>query len=159
MTSRNSTWRISGAFGKSRSRNRLRTDRVGLLLSGGLDSSSLAAVEAPTVPAQTATQVYGDSLFTSQHVFESLIPDREGDYCTRSGGVPAAAGQAHGRGYITQLFEGWDDPDFSLPEPVEDPLFAGFLESCRNISADCRVLFIREGVDNLMSFQMWPYAE
>jgi asparagine synthase (glutamine-hydrolysing) len=58
----------------------------------------------------------------------------------------------------TQLFEGWDDPEFSLPEPVEDPLFAGFLDSCRNISAECCVLLSGEGCDNLMGFQMWPYA-
>src|SRR5260370_10984220 len=58
----------------------------------------------------------------------------------------------------TQLFEGWDDPEFWLPGPVEDPLFAGFLDSCRNVSADCRLLLSGEGVYNLMSFRMWPYA-
>src|SRR5260370_36940896 len=58
----------------------------------------------------------------------------------------------------TQLFEGWDDPEFSLPEPVDNPLFACFLESSRIISADCRVLLSGEGCDNLMGFQMWPYA-
>jgi asparagine synthase (glutamine-hydrolysing) len=91
------------------------------------------------------------------HVFESLIPDQEGAYAREVGEflrlpVKLVASDQ------TQLFEGWDEPEFSLPEPVEDPLFARFLDSCRNISADCRVVFSGEGVDNLMSFQMWPYA-
>jgi asparagine synthase (glutamine-hydrolysing) len=57
-----------------------------------------------------------------------------------------------------QLFEGSDDPELSWPEPLDDPLFANFFESCRIISADCRVLLSGKGVDNLMHFQMWPYA-
>jgi asparagine synthase (glutamine-hydrolysing) len=91
------------------------------------------------------------------HVFESLIPDREGEYAREVGEflrLPVkfiASDQ-------TQLFEGWDDPEFSLPEPFENPLFSGFFESCRIISADCRVLLSGEGIDNLMDFQMWPYA-
>jgi asparagine synthase (glutamine-hydrolysing) len=99
-----------------------------------------------------ATEVRGYT-----YIYESLIPDCEGDYAREVGEflrLPVkfiASDQ-------TQLFEGWDDPEFSLPEPVEDPLFAGFLDSCRNISAECRVLLSGEGCDNLMNFQMWPYA-
>jgi asparagine synthase (glutamine-hydrolysing) len=133
--------------------DRLRMDRVGLLLSGGLDSSSVAAM-AKEMSAKNA-QTTDMRCYT--HVFESLIPDREGEYAREVAEflrLPVkfmASDQ-------TQLFEGWDEPEFSLPEPVEDPLFAGFLDSCRNISADCRVLLSGEGVDNLLDFQMWPYA-
>jgi len=110
---------------------------------------------AKDVPAK-GTQVTEIRCYT--HVFESLIPDREGDYAREAGEFLRLPVKLMAADH-TQLFEGWDDPDFSLPEPVEDPLFAGFLESCRNISADCRVLLSGEGVDNLMSFQMWPYAD
>jgi asparagine synthase (glutamine-hydrolysing) len=133
--------------------DRLRTDRVGILQSGGLDSSALAAV-AKELSAKSA-QTMDIRCYT--HVFESLIPDREGEYAREVGEylrLPVkfmASDQ-------TLLFEGWDDPGFSLPEPVEDPLFAGFLDSCRNISADCRVLLSGEGADNLLEFQMWPYV-
>jgi asparagine synthase (glutamine-hydrolysing) len=133
--------------------DRLRVDRLGLLLSGGLDSSSVAAVakELSSNSAQTT------EIRCYTHVFESLIPDREGEYAREVGEflrLPVkfmASDQ-------TRLFEGWDDSGFSLPEPVEDPLFAGFLDSCRNISAVCRVLLSGEGLDNLLDFQMWPYA-
>jgi asparagine synthase (glutamine-hydrolysing) len=133
--------------------DRLRTERVGLLLSGGLDSSSVAAVakELSAKGAQTS------DIRCYTHVFESLIPDREGEYAREVGEflrLPVKFMTSD----QTRLFEGWDDPEFSLPEPVEDPLFADFLDSCRNISVDCRVLLSGEGVDNLLDFQMWPYA-
>src|SRR5258706_9097643 len=134
--------------------DRLRTDRVGILMSGGLDSSSVAAL-AKEVSAKGA-QITDIRCY--MHVFESLIPDREGEYAREVGEylrLPVKFITSD----QTQLFEGWDDPEFSLPEPVEDPLFAGFLDSCRNVSADCRVLLSADGVDNLLRVQMWPYAD
>ena len=89
------------------------------------------------------------------HVYKSLIPDREGDYARETGeflGIPVK--------YLTmdevQLFQAWNDPELSWPEPVDNPLFAGFLDCSRIISRDCRVLLSGEGNDNLMDFQMWP---
>ena len=133
--------------------DRLRTERVGIRLSGGLDSSAVAAVatELSTKSSETT------KIRAYTHVFQSLIPDREGEDA-REVGEFLRVPLKFTAGDDTQLFEGWDDPRFSLPEPVEDPLFADFLHSCRNISVDCRVLLSGEGSDNLMDFQMWPYA-
>ncbi len=134
--------------------DRLRMDRVGILLSGGLDSSSVAAV-AKEVSAKGAhpTDIRGYT-----HVYESLIPHDDGAYASEAGEflrVPVkfiALDQ-------TELFERWTDPELSLPEPIDNPFFAGVLDSYRVISADCRVLLSGEGGDNLMDFQMWPYME
>jgi asparagine synthase (glutamine-hydrolysing) len=133
--------------------DRLRVGRAGILLSGGLDSSSVAAVaKEVSGTSGPATEIRG---YTS--VYDSLIPDEEGRYAREVGeflGIPVkfmAMDQA-------QLFEGWDDPELSLPEPVDDPFFSGFFESCRILSRECRVLLSGEGVDNLMDFQMWPYV-
>jgi asparagine synthase (glutamine-hydrolysing) len=133
--------------------DRLRTDRVGILLSGGLDSSSVAAVAKEV----SATNAQMTEIRCYTHVYESLIPDREGEYAREVGEFLRLPVKIMISDY-TQLFEGWDDSEFSLPEPVENPLFAGFFDSCRNISADCRVLLSGEGIDNLLDFQMWPYA-
>jgi asparagine synthase (glutamine-hydrolysing) len=133
--------------------DRLRTDRVGILMSGGLDSSSVAAV-AKEISAKSAQPT---DIRCYTHVFEPLIPDQEGEYAREVGEFlhfPVKFMAAHD----TQLFEGWDDPELSLPEPIDDPLFASFFHSCRNISADCRVVLSGEGSDNLLDFQMWPYA-
>ena len=133
--------------------DRLRTDRAGILLSGGIDTSSVAAV-AKEISAKGA-QTTDIRCYT--HIFESLLPDREGEYAREVGEFLRLPVKCMALDHI-QLFEGWDDPEFSLPEPVDDPLFAGFLDTCRTISADCRVLLSGEGLDNLLDFQMWPYA-
>jgi asparagine synthase (glutamine-hydrolysing) len=134
--------------------DRIRTDRVGILLSGGLDSSAVAAVAKEVSGKNSkATQIRG---FT--YVYESLIPDREGEYAREVGDflrVPIkfmALDEA-------QLFEGWDDPTLSWPQPVENPFLAMLSKAYRDISKECRVLFSGEGGDNLMDFQMWPYVE
>ena len=133
--------------------DRLRTDRVGILLSGGLDSSSVAAVtKEVSGKCGEKTEIRG---YTS--VFESLIPDEEGRYSREVGKFLEIPIQFQALDRV-ELFEGWDDPELSLPEPLDNPLLGGFLESCRSISADCRVLLSGEGSDNLMDFQMWPYA-
>jgi asparagine synthase (glutamine-hydrolysing) len=133
--------------------DRLRMDRVGILLSGGLDSSSVASV-AREVSGQSgrATEIRA---YTT--VFDSLVPDEEGRYARETGkflGIPVQF-QVLDK---VELFEGYDDPELSFPEPVDNPLFAGFFESCRSISHECRVLLSGEGADNLMDFQMWPYV-
>ena len=58
-----------------------------------------------------------------------------------------------------ELFDGWDDPELSWPEPIDNPLTANFFDSCRIISPHYRVLLSGEGSDNLLDFQMWPYAK
>jgi len=133
--------------------DRLRTDRVGILLSGGLDSSSVAAV----AKAVSAKNSGCPAIRGYTQGYESLLPDSDGEYAREVGEFLRIPVKFMPMDH-TRLFERWDDPEFSLPEPVDDPLFAGFIDSCRNISADCRVLLSGEGNDNLMSFQMWPYA-
>ena len=134
--------------------DRLRTDHVGILLSGGLDSSSVAAV-AKEVSGKSSR---GTEIRAYTYVYNSLIPDREGDYAREVGEflrIPVkfiAMDQA-------QLFERYDEPELSLPEPVDNPFLAVISDAYRSISADCRVLLSGEGSDNLMDFQMWPYAE
>ena len=132
--------------------DRLRTERVGILLSGGLDSSSVAAVakEVSTRGAQS-TDI---RCFT--HVFESLIPDREGEYAREVGEFLRLPVKIMASDQ-TRLFEGWDNAEMSLPEPVDNPLFASFFVSSRIISTECCILLSGEGSDNLMHFQMWPY--
>ena len=133
--------------------DRLRTGRVGILLSGGLDSSAVAAVaKEVSGPNGQPRKIFG---YTSG--YESLIPDEEGRYAREVGkflGIPIQF-QALDE---VELFQGWDEPELSLPEPLDNPLRAGFFESCRSISPDCRVLLSGEGADNLMDFQMWPYV-
>jgi asparagine synthase (glutamine-hydrolysing) len=132
--------------------DRLRTDRVGLLLSGGLDSSSVAAV-AKEVSAKGAEAI---DIRGYTSVDESKLADPEGCFAREVGEflrMPVKFLPVEPAG----LFEGWDNPELSLPEPVDNPLFAIFFDSSRIISSDCRVVLSGEGSDNLMGFQIWPY--
>lgn len=133
--------------------DRLCTDKVGVLLSGGLDSSSVAAVAKEVAGRRAApTEIRGYS-----HVYESLIPDRERDFAREVGeflSVPVKFFPMDD----ARLFEGWDDSELSWPEPFDTPFLSAMVRTYRDISADCRVLFSGEGSDNLMDFQMWPYV-
>src|SRR5260370_687819 len=119
-----------------------------------MDSSSVAAVakEVRAKDGQT-TEIRGYSC-----VYESLIPDQEESYARELAGFLQIPVKFQAMDQV-QLFEEWDNPEFSLPEPVDNPLIAGFFKFCRIISAECRVLLSGEGNDNLMLFQMWPYVK
>jgi asparagine synthase (glutamine-hydrolysing) len=134
--------------------DRLRTDRVGVLLSGGLDSSSVAAI-AKEVSAKSSRSV---EIRAYTQVYESLIPDRDGDYAREVGEFLRIPVKFMAMDHA-QLFERHEDPDTSWPEPVDNPFLGAISDVYRSISADCRVLVSGEGCDNLMDFQMWPYVE
>lgn len=134
--------------------DRMRADRVGILLSGGLDSATIAttARELAKAPGGTA------DLRAYTVVFDSLIADQERLFAQQTGDflkIPIR--------FIPmddwEPFERWDDPELAWPEPVDDPFFAGLFDLSRVISADCRVTLSGEGGDNLMFFQMWPYVQ
>ena len=54
--------------------------------------------------------------------------------------------------------DGHDDPNFTSPEPVDDPLGAGLFDQTDAIASECRVVLNGGGIYNLMYFQMWPYV-
>jgi asparagine synthase (glutamine-hydrolysing) len=134
--------------------DRLRVDRAGILLSGGLDSGAVAT---------TAREIANSSLGAADLraytvVYESLIPDQDGPHAAQVADflhIPIRYLAVDG----LRAFERWDDPELSWPEPVDDPLFAGLFDQFRMIAADCRVALSGEGGDNLMHFEMWPYAK
>lgn len=134
-------------------KDRLRTERVGILLSGGLDSSSVAAV-AKGIGTRNAqfTEIRGYT-----YVYEWLIPDREGDYAREVSEFLRIPVKFIGMDEA-RLFGRLDDRELNWPEPIESPFLAVVSGAYREISMDCRILFSGEGSDNLMDFQMWPYV-
>jgi asparagine synthase (glutamine-hydrolysing) len=133
--------------------DRLRINRAGIWLSGGLDSSSIAA---------TARELSGASggateLRAYTAVYDSLILDHEGEHARTVAeflGIPIRCLAMDG----LQLFDRWDDPAFVPPEPVEDPFAAALFEHHAAVAADCRVVLAGDGGDEVMYFQMWPYT-
>jgi asparagine synthase (glutamine-hydrolysing) len=133
--------------------DRLRTSRVGILLSGGLDSSSVAATAREILKSGGGTA----DLRAYTVTYESLLPEQGGKYAREL----AASFQIPIRCLPMddlQFFERWDDPDFTSPESVDDPFLAGLFDQTDAIAWECRVVLSGEGIDNLMHFQMRPYV-
>lgn len=129
--------------------DRLRTDKVGILLSGGLDSSSVAAVAQELRKEKCpALQLHA---FTS--IYERLIPDRDEPAARRVAAalqIPLHCWPVDAAG----IFEGWENPQLHWPEPIDDPFGCRSLDEVKAISGHVRVLFSGEGSDNLMKFEM-----
>jgi asparagine synthase (glutamine-hydrolysing) len=121
--------------------DRLRSDRVAVFMSGGLDSSTVAAV---------AHRVLGDDdqsrLQAYSVVYDKLIPDQErrfagivSDFC----GVPLH--------YLVaddyQLFEGSRDQDPCQAEPRDQPLLAMNHDLYTQVAVQSRVVLTGEGGD------------
>jgi asparagine synthase (glutamine-hydrolysing) len=134
--------------------DRTRVDRAGILLSGGLDSGTVAATARElSGSAGGARDLRGYTV-----VYESLFRDEEGGYAQETAKFLNIPIQFIPLDNV-QPFERWDDPDLSMPEPVDDPCFAGLFDQHRAISTGCRVVLTGEGNDGLMHFQMWPYIQ
>jgi asparagine synthase (glutamine-hydrolysing) len=134
--------------------DRLRTDRAGVLLSGGLDSSAVAA----TAKEVSANKMRPTEIQAFTHVYRSLIPHNDEEYASEAAkflGVPVRFLPLD----ETRIFDHWDEPNVNWPEPISNPLVAGIFESYRIISAECGVVLSGEGGDDLMIFQMWPYLQ
>jgi asparagine synthase (glutamine-hydrolysing) len=134
--------------------DRLPADRVGICLSGGLDSSSVAAI------AQEFSKSHGGlpKVMSYTAGYDSLIPDEERLYAHELTDHLGISNHYVALDKI-QFFEKWEDPEYHFPEPIENPMSAGFFEYFQTVSSDCRVGLSGEGPDNLMYFQMWPYIK
>ncbi len=134
--------------------DRLRTDKVGIFLSGGLDSGAVAVTAK-----EIAKSCGGVPILTSYTVgYDSLIADDERVFASKTASSLGIPNKYMAMDHA-ELFEKWTDARYRLPEPSDDPLSAGGLDLFETIAADCRVALFGEGADNLMYFQMWPYIK
>src|ERR1700678_141623 len=114
--------------------DRLRTDRVGILLSGGMDSATVATTARDLSGSAGGAQ----DLRAYTVVYKSLIPDQAGEYASASAEFAKIPIQFMPMDAL-QPFERWNDPELHWPEPVDDPFFAGLFDQFGTIAADCRV--------------------
>jgi len=132
--------------------DRMAEDSTGVLLSGGLDSAAIAST-AHALLGRRATDLRAYTV-----VYESLIPDQDGPRAREVSEFLRVPIHCIPMDSL-RPFERWNDPGTTLPEPVDDPFIAGLFEQFRTIAAGCRVTLSGEGADNLMHFQMWPFAK
>jgi asparagine synthase (glutamine-hydrolysing) len=134
--------------------DRLRTDKVGIFLSGGLDSGAVAATAK-----EIARSRGGVPILSSYTVgYDSLIPDNERVYAGKVARHLDIPNKYMPLDHV-QFFENWEHARYRYPEPNDDALSSGALDLFDTIAADCRAALFGEGADNLMYFQMWPYIK
>jgi len=126
--------------------DRLRTRRVGVFMSGGLDSTSVAAM------AKKISERTGEPLELRAHavVYDRLVPDQERHYAEAAAkglGIPIDCFVADGY----RLFEGWNDGRVRFPEPVSNPLVLMGLDRLQGIAAGTRVALSGYGGDPALS--------
>lgn len=131
-------------------RDRSRISWIGLLMSGGLDSPSLAVAAchfSDRRPAVTA--------FT--YVFDHLIPDQERYYAGLIAdrlGIPI-----HYRVCDDKVIDPeWNSRPLKTPEPAAAVLSrAHDLDTYRTLARHGRVFFYGEGPDNALMYEWQPY--
>jgi len=132
--------------------DRLRTNCVGVCMSGGLDSTGLAAVARELLSCRYSTF----DLRAYTVVYNRLIPDEERYYA----GLAAAALDIPIQYLVADdysLYERWDRPEMRRPEPDRSPLSVVSMDLLQQISVHSRVAFYGEGLDNLLYYEWRPY--
>jgi asparagine synthase (glutamine-hydrolysing) len=126
--------------------DRLRTRRVGVFMSGGLDSPTVAAMAQKVLARQRAPF----ELRAYTEVFERLIPHEERHYAALVGAhlnIPIYYKPADDY----QIYEGWDQPELNWPEPRHLPLVAHWIDLVKKVASQVRIVLTGEGGDILLS--------
>jgi len=126
--------------------DRLRTDRVGVMMSGGLDSTAIAV----TAHGLLSSRREPFDLRAHTVGYERLIPDEERHYAglvTEALGIPMHYLATDG----AALFDRCEEPGFQPPEPSEDPLPAMTADLFSQIARRCRVALAGHGGDPALS--------
>ena len=132
--------------------DRMDVDSAGILLSGGMDSGTLAAI-AKEISAVSGTRLKGYTV-----TYERLLGDREGYFARQTAdflGIPLEIIPMD----ELDRFSPGRDREYVFPEPIEDPFALAIREYFRIIAKNSRVALYGEGADNLMHFQLAPYLK
>ena len=127
--------------------DRLGSPRVGVWMSGGVDSTSVAAMARHLPdPQLRPTDVRAHTM-----VYDALMPDDE----RRFADLAAAALGIEVRFTVADTLVPFlvvDDAETAPPEPIDDPFFAARLPQLRDASRHSRILLCGEGGDEIF----WP---
>ena len=133
-------------------RDRLPRGPVAIFMSGGLDSTSVAA-QAVRIAKERGSQ---ESIRAYTVEMRPLFADEEAWYAQRAGehlGIPV---EVRSIGHV-KPFASWDDRDLRLPEPSHDAFLMQHRALCSKIATHARVALTGDGGDNVLTGQAWPY--
>jgi asparagine synthase (glutamine-hydrolysing) len=135
-------------------RERLRTDRVGILMSGGIDSPTLAATALGVL--REGSPGFALHAFTS--VYDRLIPDEERYYAGLVASHLDIPIHYDVRDDETSLMH-WGRIAVHTPEPVDNPAaVAASNEFLGQAASTARVFLYGEGPDNALQYEWRPFV-
>lgn len=126
--------------------DRLRTNRVAVAMSGGLDSPGIAAT-ATQLQARRGAPI---DLRAYSVFYDKLLPDPDPAFAQLSAdalGIPIEYLRADD--YL--LFDRWDDPLLRRPEPVHEPILAVSVDLRRAAAVHSRVMLHGDDADSLFT--------
>jgi asparagine synthase (glutamine-hydrolysing) len=135
-------------------RDRLPQDSAVIFLSGGLDSSTVAATAIKILNESNSSACL--SAYTVD--YRPLFDDREGEFASRVArhlGIPLEI--SHGGECAP--FSGWNGRGFSLPEPQHEPFFLLQVQQYRWTAARARVALTGDGGDDVLLAPAWAYLK
>jgi asparagine synthase (glutamine-hydrolysing) len=133
-------------------RDRLPAGPAGVFMSGGLDSTSVAAIAKKVSSAGNSSE----RLRAYTMDYSPLFEDEEGAYATKVAQFlripidilsPASC----------PPFRGWEEPSFGTPEPCGEPFFSLHIQDYRHVAKRARVVLTGDGGDDIMTGLAWPY--
>jgi asparagine synthase (glutamine-hydrolysing) len=133
-------------------RDRLPPGPSAVFLSGGLDSTSVAAT-ARKIARKSQTS----GLLRAYSVdCRPMFDDEEGILASRVAAHLGIEIQIINRASCLP-YQGWGNPQLGTPEPVHDPFLAFSLSQPRLVSAQAQVTLTGYGGDEVLTGQAWPY--
>jgi len=133
-------------------RDRLPAGPAAVFMSGGLDSTSVAATAKQV---QLARQV-SDSPRAFTVDYSPLFDDHEGQFASEVAthiGIPITV--LNGSSCVP--FANWDSLNLRAPEPCAEPFFALHVQHYREVSAYARVVLTGDGGDDILTGRAWPH--
>lgn len=131
---------------------RLPRGPVAVLMSGGLDSTSVAAAAKEACARRSSPA----NLRAFTVDYRPLIPDDESSYAARAAahlGIPLALLS----GANCLPYARWDDPLLRQSEPAHEPFLALQYDQLHRAADFSRVALSGDGADVLLLGQAWPY--
>jgi asparagine synthase (glutamine-hydrolysing) len=133
-------------------RDRLPRGPAAILMSGGLDSTSIAAIANQLTHERGAT----GSLRAYTVDYNPLFEDEEGYYASLAAehlSIPIEIFS----GATCLPYEGWEDSLLRTPEPSNEPFLLLNRQQYRRVQGHARVALSGLGGDDLLTGQAWPY--
>lgn len=138
-------------FGKAVA-DRLRTDKVGVQMSGGLDSTAVAAIAKRLLSNRNS----GFDLRAYTVIFKRLFADDEGNFAQMVADdlrIPISYQVADDY----QPFAHFDRPEIRMSEPCNESAMARAYDQYQQMAENCRVVLTGSDADTVMSEWSKPY--